>query len=91
MEWDKVTDQRDLDVMVSWNPSNRRLTSEDKAVSSRQEEAWVRLRCLVLRLLAVSIDLQPPSPFPRPTNELGSGRQATSDDDKENYNAKEVA
>ncbi|PIK53397.1 putative N-alpha-acetyltransferase 25, NatB auxiliary subunit-like [Apostichopus japonicus] len=86
-EWDKVTDQRDLNIMVSWNPPHRQMSADDKAVSLRQETSWVKLRDYLLRLLAVSIDLQPST---HALTESQNNREKNVVDNKgDNYNAKE--
>ncbi|KAJ8042907.1 N-alpha-acetyltransferase 25, NatB auxiliary subunit [Holothuria leucospilota] len=89
VEWDQLTDQRDLDVMVSWNPSSRQLSSANRQTSMKQELAWLRIRNLLLRMMAVTIELQPPTPSAGPL-EAQTNDQHDGTNNKEHCNSKEV-
>ncbi|XP_033627867.1 N-alpha-acetyltransferase 25, NatB auxiliary subunit-like isoform X2 [Asterias rubens] len=70
-KWDEITDNRDLDVMLSWAPQHRQLTDDDKAASLQQEKSWLKLRQLVLRSLAAAsylIPIPPQGASNTPTN-----------------------
>ncbi|XP_071790320.1 N-alpha-acetyltransferase 25, NatB auxiliary subunit-like [Asterias amurensis] len=70
-KWEEITDNRDLDVMLSWAPQHRQLTDDDKAASLQQEKSWLKLRQLVLRSLAAAsylIPIPPQGASNTPTN-----------------------
>uniref|UniRef100_A0A673K360 N-alpha-acetyltransferase 25, NatB auxiliary subunit n=1 Tax=Sinocyclocheilus rhinocerous TaxID=307959 RepID=A0A673K360_9TELE len=49
--WDSLRDNRDLTVLVSWNPKDRQLNEEHKQRSLEEDTLWLRLRSLTLRLI----------------------------------------
>uniref|UniRef100_A0A672SKQ1 N-alpha-acetyltransferase 25, NatB auxiliary subunit n=1 Tax=Sinocyclocheilus grahami TaxID=75366 RepID=A0A672SKQ1_SINGR len=49
--WDSLRDNRDLTVLVSWNPKDRQLKEEHKQHSLEDDTLWLRLRSLTLRLI----------------------------------------
>uniref|UniRef100_A0A672KFD7 N-alpha-acetyltransferase 25, NatB auxiliary subunit n=1 Tax=Sinocyclocheilus grahami TaxID=75366 RepID=A0A672KFD7_SINGR len=52
--WDSLRDNRDLTVLVSWNPKDRydeQLNEEHKQHSLEDDTLWLRLRSLTLRLI----------------------------------------
>ncbi|XP_033119336.1 N-alpha-acetyltransferase 25, NatB auxiliary subunit-like [Anneissia japonica] len=55
--WDDLRDNRDLDVLISWDPKSRQLSEEDKTESFLQVKGWHKLRCLTLRVLAAASQL----------------------------------
>ncbi|RXN26394.1 N-alpha-acetyltransferase auxiliary subunit-like isoform X2 [Labeo rohita] len=60
--WDSLRDNRDLTVLVSWNPKDRQLNEEHKQRSLEDETLWLRLRSLTLRLIGcVSALTHPPT------------------------------
>lgn len=61
--WDSLRDNRDLTVLVGWNPKDRELNEEHKQRSLEDETLWLRLRSLTLRLIGcVSALTHPPAP-----------------------------
>uniref|UniRef100_A0A6Q2ZKC5 N(alpha)-acetyltransferase 25, NatB auxiliary subunit n=1 Tax=Esox lucius TaxID=8010 RepID=A0A6Q2ZKC5_ESOLU len=71
--WDNMRDNRDLTVLVSWDPKDRELTEEHRRLSLEEESVWLKVRSLTLRLLA-SLALLGHAPSPRnsdKTNENG--------------------
>ncbi|XDV54833.1 hypothetical protein PO909_023036 [Leuciscus waleckii] len=61
--WDNFRDNRDLTVLVAWNPKDRQLNEEHKQRSLEDETLWLRLRSLTLRLIGcVSTMSHPPAP-----------------------------
>ncbi|XP_022085610.1 N-alpha-acetyltransferase 25, NatB auxiliary subunit-like isoform X2 [Acanthaster planci] len=61
-KWEEISDNRDLDIMVSWAPEHRQLSEEDRRASSQQEKSWLKVRQLTLRSLAAATYLTPNSP-----------------------------
>uniref|UniRef100_A0A671NDW4 N-alpha-acetyltransferase 25, NatB auxiliary subunit-like n=1 Tax=Sinocyclocheilus anshuiensis TaxID=1608454 RepID=A0A671NDW4_9TELE len=60
--WDSLRDNRDLTVLVSWNPKDRQLNAEHKQRSLEDDTLWLRLRSLTLRLIGcVSALTHPPA------------------------------
>uniref|UniRef100_A0A671PHJ6 N-alpha-acetyltransferase 25, NatB auxiliary subunit n=1 Tax=Sinocyclocheilus anshuiensis TaxID=1608454 RepID=A0A671PHJ6_9TELE len=60
--WDSLRDNRDLTVLVSWNPKDRQLNEEHKQHSLEDDTLWLRLRSLTLRLIGcVSALTHPPT------------------------------
>ncbi|XP_061658118.1 N-alpha-acetyltransferase 25, NatB auxiliary subunit [Syngnathoides biaculeatus] len=51
--WDNMRDNRDLTVFTCWDPNERKLSEEHRRRSLEEERAWLRLRSLTLRLLAL--------------------------------------
>ncbi|KAK2870730.1 hypothetical protein Q8A67_023257 [Cirrhinus molitorella] len=49
--WDNLRDNRDLTVLVSWDPKDRQLNEEHQQRSLEDETLWLRLRSLTLRLI----------------------------------------
>ncbi|XP_063065865.1 N-alpha-acetyltransferase 25, NatB auxiliary subunit [Engraulis encrasicolus] len=71
--WDCLRDNRDLTVMVSWDPPDRHLTDAHRKQSVEEETTWLRVRSLTLRLIG-SLALLSPTPPPQnseKTNENG--------------------
>ncbi|KAM6986432.1 N-alpha-acetyltransferase 25, NatB auxiliary subunit [Aplochiton taeniatus] len=62
--WDSMRDNRDLTVLTSWDPKDRALTEEHRALSMEEESTWLRIRSLTLRLLS-AIALLGKAPAPR--------------------------
>ncbi|XP_039627265.1 N-alpha-acetyltransferase 25, NatB auxiliary subunit [Polypterus senegalus] len=50
--WKEMQDNRDLTVLVSWDPKSRQLSEEDRWLSLEEEILWLRIRSLTLRLIA---------------------------------------
>uniref|UniRef100_A0A8C1VPK0 N-alpha-acetyltransferase 25, NatB auxiliary subunit n=1 Tax=Cyprinus carpio TaxID=7962 RepID=A0A8C1VPK0_CYPCA len=60
--WDSLRDNRDLTVLVSWDPKDRQLNEEHKQRSLEEDTLWLRLRSLTLRLIGcVSALTHPPA------------------------------
>ncbi|XP_059400362.1 N-alpha-acetyltransferase 25, NatB auxiliary subunit isoform X3 [Carassius carassius] len=60
--WDSLRDNRDLTVLVSWDPKDRHLNEEHKQRSLEEDTLWLRLRSLTLRLIGcVSALAHPPA------------------------------
>ncbi|XP_052463548.1 N-alpha-acetyltransferase 25, NatB auxiliary subunit isoform X2 [Carassius gibelio] len=60
--WDSLRDNRDLTVLVSWDPKDRQLNDEHKQRSLEEDTLWLRLRSLTLRLIGcVSALAHPPA------------------------------
>ncbi|KAL2099939.1 hypothetical protein ACEWY4_004333 [Coilia grayii] len=71
--WDCLRDNRDLTVMVSWDPPDRQLTEAHKKQSVEEETVWLKVRSLTLRLIGC-LALLSPTPPPQnseKTNENG--------------------
>ncbi|KAF4108499.1 hypothetical protein G5714_011258 [Onychostoma macrolepis] len=61
--WDSLRDNRDLTVLVGWNPKDRELNEDHKQRSREDETLWLRLRSLTLRMIGcVSVLTHPPAP-----------------------------
>uniref|UniRef100_A0A8C1BNX3 N-alpha-acetyltransferase 25, NatB auxiliary subunit n=1 Tax=Cyprinus carpio carpio TaxID=630221 RepID=A0A8C1BNX3_CYPCA len=60
--WDSLRDNRDLTVLVSWDPKDRQLNEEHRQRSLEEDTLWLRLRSLTLRLIGcVSALSHPPA------------------------------
>uniref|UniRef100_A0A8C1PZR0 N(alpha)-acetyltransferase 25, NatB auxiliary subunit n=1 Tax=Cyprinus carpio TaxID=7962 RepID=A0A8C1PZR0_CYPCA len=60
--WDSLRDNRDLTVLVSWDPKDRQLNEEHRQRSLEEDTLWLRLRSLTLRLIGcVSALTHPPA------------------------------
>uniref|UniRef100_A0A674ALQ0 N-alpha-acetyltransferase 25, NatB auxiliary subunit n=1 Tax=Salmo trutta TaxID=8032 RepID=A0A674ALQ0_SALTR len=78
--WDNMRDNRDLTVLVSWDPKDRELTEEHRRLSLEEESVWLKVRSLTLRLLA-SLALLGHAPSPRnsdKTNENGISAKSST-------------
>ncbi|XP_051972887.1 N-alpha-acetyltransferase 25, NatB auxiliary subunit [Xyrauchen texanus] len=61
--WDNLRDNRDLTVLVSWNPKEWQLNEEHQQRSVEDETLWLKLRSLTLRLIGcISALSHPPTP-----------------------------
>jgi hypothetical protein len=61
IEWDKLGDNRDLEVVITHDPPHKQLSPEIVECTFRREIALLRLRSLQLRCLAASFELINPS------------------------------
>ncbi|XP_030624427.1 N-alpha-acetyltransferase 25, NatB auxiliary subunit isoform X2 [Chanos chanos] len=60
--WENLRDNRDLTVLVSWNPKDRQLSEEQRQQSLEEEALWLKVRSLTLRLVScLSTLIHPPS------------------------------
>ncbi|KAK2193508.1 hypothetical protein NP493_12g11037 [Ridgeia piscesae] len=84
--WDDLRDNRDMEVMVSWDPPNRALTEEMKAQSFREEKTWLKLRNLTLRCLVAASTISAPHGASNGTTD-GS---VTANNDSSNKNVAET-
>ncbi|XP_038630065.1 N-alpha-acetyltransferase 25, NatB auxiliary subunit isoform X1 [Scyliorhinus canicula] len=61
--WDNLRDNRDLAVLISWDPKDRELSEGERKTSMKEERIWLQVRSLTLRLIcalaAVSHTLEP--------------------------------
>ncbi|XP_071946392.1 N-alpha-acetyltransferase 25, NatB auxiliary subunit-like [Antedon mediterranea] len=72
--WDDLRDNRDLDVMISWEPKCRQLSDQDKQDSFKQTKGWHRHRNIMLRILAAASKL-----VSKPNREEQSNNGETQD------------
>jgi hypothetical protein len=57
IEWDKLRDNRDLDVTITFDPKSLQLTQETIDATFKRETALIKLRRLQLQCLAAAFKL----------------------------------
>jgi hypothetical protein len=57
IEWDKLRDNRDLDVIISFDPAEKQLAEENVEITYRREVAVIKMRRMQLRCLAAAFEL----------------------------------
>ncbi|CAH1802298.1 unnamed protein product [Owenia fusiformis] len=62
VEIDTLCDNRDFDTMITWDPEGKQLSELEKALSLKEEYAWLKYRSLLLQLIVCCMSLQPPQP-----------------------------
>uniref|UniRef100_A0A8D9EJN2 N-terminal acetyltransferase B complex subunit MDM20 homolog n=2 Tax=Cacopsylla melanoneura TaxID=428564 RepID=A0A8D9EJN2_9HEMI len=68
--WDELRDNRDLNVFNSCNPSHMKPDAQVQALTHAHDLSYLRMRTLVLRILAASLHVaHPPPPLPPSSNE----------------------
>ncbi|XP_070572285.1 N-alpha-acetyltransferase 25, NatB auxiliary subunit-like [Ptychodera flava] len=58
--WKDMTDNRDLGLLISWDPDSKHLSEQDKKDSFEMERDWLKISGLLLRSLAACALLTPP-------------------------------
>nr|XP_005996448.1 PREDICTED: N-alpha-acetyltransferase 25, NatB auxiliary subunit isoform X2 [Latimeria chalumnae] len=49
--WNELRDNRDLTILLNWDPKERQLSEEHKRLSMEEETGWLLIRSLTLRLV----------------------------------------
>ncbi|KAI0241030.1 N-alpha-acetyltransferase 25, NatB auxiliary subunit [Lamellibrachia satsuma] len=84
--WGDLRDNRDMDVMQSWEPPGRALTEELKEQSFREEKTWLKLRNLTLRCLVAAAMIS----TPHATSNGSTEGSTTTNNDSNNNNVPEI-
>lgn len=72
IEWDKLRDNRDLEVPLTYDPPHKQISPEIVECTFRREIALLRLRSLQLRCIAAAFELITPTPT-TPSPSLNNG------------------
>ncbi|XP_077995512.1 N-alpha-acetyltransferase 25, NatB auxiliary subunit-like [Glandiceps talaboti] len=59
IQWNELSDNRDLALLMSWDPDSKHLSEQDRKDSFEVEKDWLKIRSFTLRSLAAAAMLVP--------------------------------